>query len=62
MKCMQTLKETLQAYIYINENKVVLKTMDVVQQLHQVPFVQTLAQIIHTQNDDALLFISLMRS
>jgi hypothetical protein len=30
MKCTQTLKETGQAYIYINEKKVVLTTMDVV--------------------------------
>jgi len=35
----QTLKETGQAWIYINENKVLLATMDVVQQLHQAPFV-----------------------
>jgi hypothetical protein len=49
----QTLKEIGQARIYINENKVLLTTMDVVQQLHQAPFVHNLAQIIHTQNDDA---------
>ena len=49
MKCMQTLKETGQAQIYIIENKVILTAMDVMQQLHQAPFGQTLAQIIHTE-------------
>jgi hypothetical protein len=55
----QNLKETVQAQIYINENKVLLTAMDVVQQLHQDPFVQTLAQIIYTKNVDASIITPL---
>jgi hypothetical protein len=46
----------------INENKVLLTAMDVVQQLHQALLVHTLAQITHIQDVDASNDISLMRS
>jgi hypothetical protein len=47
---------------YIDEKKVLLTAMDVVQQLHQALLVQTLAQITHIQDVDAPNDISLMRS
>jgi hypothetical protein len=46
----------------INENKVLLTAMDVVQQLHQYLLVHTLAKITHIQDVGASNDISPMRS
>ena len=50
---------------YIDENKVLLTAMDVVQQIHQALLIQTLAQKLHDHNENTFTNYSpplLMRS